>query len=372
MNNKQVSYACQAYNPVTTIDDVFDGEKNTDEYDLLIFIARAQPFHYGHKRVVDVALFKSKKVLVLLGSQYSPRTIRNPFNVDERYNMIQNSYTSLPNGKLNILGLEDHLYNDNAWVEDVQRNVLNFCYEQNMVNPKIGLIGCAKDASSYYLKLFPTWGSVNVHFLNPLNATDIRNRYFDCSDGEFQYFDKGNIPANVMNFLLEFKKTEDFSKLKEEINFVDKFKKSWEKSPYPPTFNTVDSIVVQSGHILLVERGHHPGKGLFALPGGYINQNETLLESALRELREETKIKVPEPVLKGSVVSSKTFDDPNRSSRGRTITHAFYFKLQDQLELPKVKGSDDAKKAFWLPLAELSPHNMFEDHLFIIKNMIGV
>lgn len=52
--------------------------------------------------------------------------------------------------------------------------------------------------------------------------------------------------------------------------------------------------------------------------------------------------------------SQHTFDDPYRSARGRTITQAFYFKLKNHTEgLPKVKGSDDAAKAFWLPLAEL-------------------
>ena len=116
-----------------------------------------------------------------------------------------------------------------------------------------------------------------------------------------------------------------------------------------------------------------PGRGLWALPGGFLNPKETLFDACIRELREETRLKVPEPVLRGSCHSQHTFDDPYRSARGRTITQAFYFQLKnDPKGLPKVKGGDDAAKAFWLPLAELDAKMMFEDHYAIITKMVGL
>ena len=117
--------------------------------------------------------------------------------------------------------------------------------------------------------------------------------------------------------------------------------------------------------------GDMPGKGLWALPGGFLNQEETMLDGAIRELKEETKIKVPVPVLKGSIKGSKTFDAPNRSSRGRTITQAFFIDLGVG-ELPKVKGSDDAEKAFWVPFNQVKQEKMFEDHFHIIDNFINI
>lgn len=54
-------------------------------------------------------------------------------------------------------------------------------------------------------------------------------------------------------------------------------------------FVTVDSIVLKSGHVLLVRRKSAPGKNLFAFPGGYLQQNESLVDCAIRELREETE-----------------------------------------------------------------------------------
>jgi bifunctional NMN adenylyltransferase/nudix hydrolase len=107
-----------------------------------------------------------------------------------------------------------------------------------------------------------------------------------------------------------------------------------------------------------------------ALPGGFLDANETLKTAVIRELREETRIKVPAPVLAGSITKQQVFDDPYRSARGRTVTHAYLIELKDG-ELPKVKGGDDAAKAFWVPFAEIKPERMFEDHFHIIQAMVG-
>jgi bifunctional NMN adenylyltransferase/nudix hydrolase len=121
-----------------------------------------------------------------------------------------------------------------------------------------------------------------------------------------------------------------------------------------------------------VKRKSEPGKGLWALPGGHLNEHETQLDGAIRELREETKLKVPDAVLKGSLVAEKTFGDPHRSQIGRVITQAFHFRLAPQLELPKVKGADDAEKAVWLPISEVAEDMFFDDHYHIIQHFLGL
>jgi bifunctional NMN adenylyltransferase/nudix hydrolase len=90
----------------------------------------------------------------------------------------------------------------------------------------------------------------------------------------------------------------------------------------------------------------------------------------IRELLEETGIKVPGPVLLGSVRESRVFDAIDRSARGRTITHAFKIVLPDG-SLPKVRGADDAEKAQFIPIANLDSSTCFEDHYEIITAMIG-
>ena len=111
---------------------------------------------------------------------------------------------------------------------------------------------------------------------------------------------------------------------------------------------------------------------MWALPGGFINADETLENACLRELREETRLKVPEKVIRGSIKKHKTYDAPDRSARGRTITTAYLIELDDSLDLPYVRGGDDASKAKWFSLAEFYSlsNQMFEDHWSIVRNLI--
>ncbi len=89
-------------------------------------------------------------------------------------------------------------------------------------------------------------------------------------------------------------------------------------------------------------------------------------------MREETGLKLPEPVLRGSLKDRQVFDHPQRSLRGRTITHAFLFSFPVG-DLPRVKGGDDADKARWVPLNDFARMRsvMFEDHFDIAYHFLG-
>lgn len=356
------------------------------EYDYLVFIARAQPFHLGHKHVIDTALKLAHNVIVLLGSANSARNARNSFTFEERKEMILKSFRgeNLPYhaNNLKILPLDDHTYNDGEWVNDVQKIVNNHLrsvlpsasYEEiTKINElKVGLIGHSKDHSSYYLKMFPTWGNIDVQGVEGgthklINATDIRNLYFNAQWHDMSWQDM--VPAAVKDYLMDWIATDHYQYIVNEHKFILNYNKQFETLKYPYIRSTVDAVVVQSGHVLLVRRGAMPGIGKLALPGGHLEAGETQINAAIRELREETGLKVPRPVLMGSLKKEKTFDDPNRSPLIRTITQAFLFHLTPQLDLPKVKGSDDASEAFWVPLSELKAEDFFDDHYFIIKNL---
>lgn len=348
----------------------------TKKYDLLVYVGRFQPFHIGHQAVIEEGLKQAREVLVLIGSANEPRSIRNPFTYAERKGMITQTFIGQD---VFVRPIEDHTYNDEAWVRDVQAEATKICSTMTACQNRIGLIGCDKDHTSYYLKMFPRWDSVNIEpVVHPMvgdyviSSTDIREDFLSYPEGGVLPSSKNILPEATKTFLKDFSLTPDFIALHKEFEYVQDYKRQWERAPYAPTFVTVDAVVVQSGHILLVKRRAYPGKGLLALPGGFLNQTETLIDGCLRELREETRLKVPAPVLKGSVVDQKVFDNPNRSSRGRTITHAFYIELAPDEKLPPVKGSDDAEKAMWVPLSEVTPDRMFEDHFHIIRRMVGV
>ncbi|KIM12894.1 MAG: ADP-ribose pyrophosphatase [Sulfurovum sp. FS08-3] len=332
-------------------------------YDYLIFIGRFEPFHNGHEEVVNKALALSHKVIILVGSAYQPRTLRNPWDYSEREAMIRLCFSSEANKRILIFPLMDYTYNEPLWIRSVQQLVGGVVHNNIASHAKIGLIGRYKDSSSYYLSQFPQWGRVDVENYKNLCATDIRLAYF--TQGTLS-----DVHPHIARELEKFKHTPHYEQVALEQRFINSYKKGWENAPYAPTFVTVDAVVIQAGHILLIHRKAQPGKGLMALPGGFVNQHEKLKDALLRELREETRIKVPTPVLAGSITKQEVFDDPYRSSRGRTITHAYLLELQGD-SLPKVKGGDDASHAFWVPFGEIKPEQMFEDHFHIIQAMVG-
>lgn len=344
--------------------------------DILVFIGRFQPFHIGHKFVVDAALEQSAHVVLLVGSANRSSSLRDPFTFEERKEMIRKVYPfEVSSERLIIKPLGDTLYNDEAWTSNVQRIVDDAAAELEFGpdNPaRIGLIGHSKDKTSYYLRMFPQWSSVNVpHEVGVFNATDIRAQYFQGAPSIAHDI----LPPEVSAYLKDYMMGADFKRMCAEAAWLKDYKASWASAPFPPTFVTVDNVVVQSGHILMIRRGGHPGKGLLALPGGFVDHDETLLDSAIRELREETRLAdkhgpYPMGKLKGFLAGQGVFDDPKRSVRGYTLTHAFLFRLPPAKSLMSVIGSDDAVEAKWVPIGSLKPTECFEDHYFIINKML--
>lgn len=347
------------------------------QFDVAVVIGRFQPFHNGHKYLLEQALLLAEKVVVLVGSANKAVNIKNPFTFEERKNMIEAVFSckgettaeinSCSINRISIRALKDFAYNDEQWVGEVQRIVNE---ELDGTTRRCVLIGHNKDNSSYYLKMFPQWELKEMEYHNTLNATDMRNILFSGHSADYI---KGVVPKEVFEVIQDFFISGKMDNLSEEYRFVLDYKKQWANSPYPPTFLTCDAVVIQQGHVLTIRRGAMPGKGLRALPGGFVNGNETIREAAIRELREETKLRVPEPVLRGSIVAQKVFDDPSRSLRGRTVTQAFLIHLTNiDQGLPKVKGADDAAHAEWVPLAELKEEEFYEDHYQIIQDMVGM
>ncbi|OJY95746.1 MAG: ADP-ribose pyrophosphatase [Lysobacterales bacterium 63-13] len=346
------------------------------DFDYLVFIGRFEPFHNGHAAVARHALGRARKLIFLVGSADTPRTIRNPWTVAERAVMIQ-AALERDVDRLIIRPLRDHLYNESQWIAGVQRAVAEAIRDDDGADSaRVGLVGMDKDDSSYYLREFPQWPLVDVQHTETLSATELRRYLFEAGDIDFHgalLMLRGNVPAPVFDMLDAFRKTSPaHAQLVAEHQFIAQYKASWKSAPYPPTFVTTDAVVVHSGHVLLVHRRAEPGKGLWALPGGFVGQNQGILESCLRELREETRLKIPVPVLKGSLKSQSVFDHPERSQRGRTITHAFHFDFPAG-GLPAVKGGDDADKARWIPVSEaleMGP-KLYEDHLHILEFFLG-
>lgn len=118
---------------------------------------------------------------------------------------------------------------------------------------------------------------------------------------------------------------------------------------YPRPAVTADCVVITSEdepRVLLIERGDEPYKGCWAIPGGFLNMDETTEQCAIRELEEETGLKIDQASQIGAY--SKVDRDP----RGRTISVAYLSIVERPLE---VSGQDDAAKAKWFSVNALPP-----------------
>ncbi len=132
---------------------------------------------------------------------------------------------------------------------------------------------------------------------------------------------------------------------------------------YPRAALTTDAIVFvkeeETTFVLLIQRGREPFLHQWALPGGFINLDETLEEACKRELEEETGFKAER------MTQFKTYDAIHRDPRHRTISVVHYAELKEK---QPVKGSDDAAEAKWFSLDDL-PQLAF-DHKLILEDFM--
>ena len=131
---------------------------------------------------------------------------------------------------------------------------------------------------------------------------------------------------------------------------------------YPRPAVTADCVVMtneSTPKVLLIQRGAEPFKGCWAFPGGFMNMDETTEECAIRELKEETGLKV------SVVYQIGAYSKVDRDPRGRTITVAYLAIIDAPVA---VKGLDDAAKAEWFPITGL-PQLAF-DHEDIISDAV--
>jgi bifunctional NMN adenylyltransferase/nudix hydrolase len=323
-------------------------------FEYCVCIGRFQPFHHGHQELLREALSHADIVLLVIGSAGKAPNIQNPWTETERKAMIMSALSEEEKARVKFLPVKDFWYTNNRWLAEVQHLV--FEATDGVDDSKICDIG--------ETSFFPQWKLIKMRNMDRMpHATTIRDLYFTHDNGY-----KAHVKAPIAEYLERFKTTEKFKDLKEEYDYVRSYRAAWSGAPFPPTFVTTDAIVIKSGHVLVVRRKGNPGRGLIALPGGFLNQKETVLDGCLRELKEETGIKVSKEELEKAVTEQKVFDYPDRSLRGRTITHAFLIDLGHGT-LPIVKGSDDADKAWWMSLNEFYTResDFFEDHWQIIS-----
>ena len=380
-----------------------------------VFVGRFQPFHLGHLHVVRSALQSLDRLLVVIGSAHQPRGLAHPFTAEERGEMILACLTPEERARVMWVAVEDSCDDVPSWVEEIRALAARARSTWfGDVQVPVALVGHEKDHTSYYLGLFPEWGRLDVSGIGVgpgiLSATDLRAELFgsvsfwtahliqdeqalrEVTAEEDQARVKVSLrafleralergreralawlasaPAGVLpetiDLLRAFVQSAAFESPCMEAAYVAHFRYPWRHSPYKPLFVTADPVVFHEDAVLLVRRAGYPGRGQWALPGGFVEEDEPIYRGCLRELAEETALGLSEEVLASYKFFEKCYDAPRRSIRGRVITHAYAFDLPSTLPCPEYQMNEESLDLQWVPIKDLRREETFEDHYAII------
>ena len=300
----------------------------------------------------------SDRVVIVLGTPNTVRTLKNPFTISERRTIIYDSLPSDIKDRVYVVHVYD-THDDVSWMENVKTTVRNIVTGTT----KFSLFGHHKDESSYYLRFnWAEWDIVDCPMVYPsvhgISSTGIRNILYDLQWKDLNsrdlllHFPYTFIDENHASSICKFWKSPEFQ---EQVIEVSNLRKGSIRGSGP--FVACDSIVTSkfegNYYVLLIKRKNAPFKDLWALPGGFLNLGESTLSGAIRELKEETGLVVSRDNLLGGPIVS---DDPSRDPRSQVVSIAYRFNLK---KMPNVIADDDAIDADWFVIDPSGP----KDHM---------
>lgn len=294
-----------------------------------VVIGRLQPFHNEHKRLIDHARQVADKVIILIGSAYEPRSLKNPWTYEERRAMIMSVY---PDHDIDFAPLRDYPYDNDAWFRNA-RNII-----ESLVEPEndIVIVGCNKDASTFYLEGFPNYDLDLIECDTKLDATIIRQ---DIWEGFGLRQDL--VPAAVFEWITQWyaKDSSVIHKLKQKFVDVNKYRQQWGEGP----FICVDSILMSEREWFAVIKHQ---EGTLALPGGFLDKGERTLDGARRECREEIGFDPGD-----SPTDFFIADNPSRDERCHNVSMVYVWDVGD--DMPQLTAGDDAVEVHWMDFHEI-------------------
>ncbi|WP_456830421.1 adenylyltransferase/cytidyltransferase family protein [Deinococcus sp. UYEF24] len=304
--------------------------------DTAVLIGRFQPPHRAHLALIRQALESAEKLVIVLGSARSARTVRNPLSDAERAGLIAQMLAGqgIDTGRVRLEAVPDFFYNLPLWVQAVRRAV---------GTERAVLHGFEKDASSFYLRLFPDWTLAPPGFQSELNATDVREAMYG---GDWQAVERGVTPQ-VLAGLRAFADTPAFAELLADRQAIRALA---QRGP----IRCAGVLLVAGSHILLRRRTERPGLGLWAIPEG-----QTAWEAARSVTRP----------LSRTLLESEEFRSRLLNAAGRTPgldwqTTATLYTLPHRA--PPSPGAE------WVAVSALqrAPETFFADHAQGIRALL--
>jgi bifunctional NMN adenylyltransferase/nudix hydrolase len=319
----------------------------------------------AHLALVREALALAPRCTVAVRRAVRAPTPANPFPWQQRMQWLQDALTSDERERVSIVPLREH-WDEERLVRQVQA----------AVGTQHGPVAWATGAPPVDTLDLPSgWSFATAPGADPDAALVpwLHSLYASDDPALVLAQPPSPMPAKVAADLAAWTTQPSFATIRDDWRQIAHERRQWSVAPYPVVLATVDAVVQAGGHVLLIRRGRSPGKGLWALPGGFLEPAEAVLQAALRELVEETGLPVSMRDMRLALRGQHVFDHPERSQRGRILTQTFHFDLGD-IPPPPVHGADDAASAQWVPLERLHELEMqlHDDHFHMLDVFLGL
>jgi bifunctional NMN adenylyltransferase/nudix hydrolase len=347
---------------------------------IAVVIGRFQPFHWGHYALMQEAMAYADHLVVFVGTTGAAPDTRNPWSYQEVSDMI---LSALPKTECHVrtLPLLDVPYDDTDWLESIHEALSNCDFGNDTRDAEVLLFGSDKDVTTGYLKMVANyfgWKFHNAPYKSDKvrDATQVREALFTSVTGDWEPV-QGMVPPAVFE-QLRLMGAQRWIRMHNEMAELLEHRADWD-SPgtrkYGSQHVTVDvlaSTKAGQGSVLLIKRKGAVGMGTWALPGGFVNKGERIVDAALRELREETGMLPSQGFPK--VGATVTFDYPWRDSRGRMFTNVLPIDL-DKGYSGAIKAGDDAAELQWFEFSQEGldkiRSSLFADHYHILRHFLN-
>lgn len=339
---------------------------------IAVYVGRFAPFHNGHLFTIREALAKYDHVRVLVGSSSKSINPRTPWNSSERFKMVSDAVRDLCG--ISIETIRDYPEDDDEWVEQVKRaTIQSFAGNTEFKDAEWYIIGSPRDAeTTKYLSLLcqklnfiPDFTPTEVSKVF-LSGTQIRELIFKTTVNgapvrDWKALLNMNVPISVYIRIMEYITTLACHKITAWLDSIEMNEALFRAGARTPVYVTTDAVVTRGFQVLCIVRKGKQGQGQWAIPGGFLEADLTLIENIKKEVMEETGILVQDPL------RHEIYDAPDRSVRGRTVDHVFAFDVDEDVE---PQGGDDAAIAKFIHWHDLPSEDMwFEDHYRILMKM---
>lgn len=325
---------------------------------LALVIGRFQPLHWGHVELIEAAQKAADQTLIIAGSSNVLPDFKNPFPVEQRIELLNTILV----GDDYIIQTQKDRPTDDEWIQDIIARVNNIEEDPSKV-----VLFCAEKDEEWYKNNFIY--EVRTVSNREISATDVRHAWYHGS----LWTVEDDIPEATKRFLEEHP---DYIRLHSEYHDTTLSKdKKTEGHPFNNPIEPVSfAVIVHNGKVLTGVRGGTRGHGQRGLPGGFIEKDETTLDAAIRETKEEMGLDLKELAAQGKAVCMAQAVEENIDDLGvRTIGINYLFVLKPDEEFSiKVDGTETLDYE-WVSCTDIVEDNelLFYNHNLVVKRLLS-